>query len=460
MKKINIRPIILIILGGLILLLIAIGIVFRYGILNNPVTLTTLALEKVSEKLDDERTYGRLAEYFADEDTYEMNLNGKIMLPDNMGNLSIDTLLQQDNDREVAFMNFDMKLNNNDLLYLESQMDRQALYLSFKKNANKYYYTNELSYIEGSEIDFDSFTDKFIESFREVVRKEDFIQSEKEILINDISLKTKEYSLKLTTPLVKSIMERFFTKIEYDRELMHEIARDLNKTEIEIKDSFDATLNDINIDSELYYNLYVYKNNVVRFELIDDKNSIVLNDYKNPELNINIVDDFNEKATISIKENMRSWVVDIESSIIKITGSISEEKYDLNIKQEDLELKISGTNDYRVIHDGLKGVLKGNITGTQAGNNINVSYEFNINLREIERVNLKDIYNKVDINNMTPSEEAELQKDIKEIPLVSILVGNLMGSLEEQIQDECCACLDCPDCDVCCDCNNPYLNNY
>lgn len=22
----------------------------------------------------------------------------------------------------------------------------------------------------------------------------------------------------------------------------------------------------------------------------------------------------------------------------------------------------------------------------------------------------------------------------------------------------CCACLDCPECDVCCDCDNPYLN--
>lgn len=26
------------------------------------------------------------------------------------------------------------------------------------------------------------------------------------------------------------------------------------------------------------------------------------------------------------------------------------------------------------------------------------------------------------------------------------------------IEGGCCTCLDCPECDVCCDCANPYLN--
>ena len=26
-------------------------------------------------------------------------------------------------------------------------------------------------------------------------------------------------------------------------------------------------------------------------------------------------------------------------------------------------------------------------------------------------------------------------------------------------KEECCKCLDCPSCDVCCNCKNPYMRN-
>ena len=40
--------------------------------------------------------------------------------------------------------------------------------------------------------------------------------------------------------------------------------------------------------------------------------------------------------------------------------------------------------------------------------------------------------------------------------IISTVLNNQVNTNE----NNCCTCLDCPKCDICCDCNNPYLNKY
>lgn len=44
------------------------------------------------------------------------------------------------------------------------------------------------------------------------------------------------------------------------------------------------------------------------------------------------------------------------------------------------------------------------------------------------------------------------------IAICGVLFALLIAPHLNNIEGGCCTCLDCPECDVCCDCANPYLN--
>lgn len=44
------------------------------------------------------------------------------------------------------------------------------------------------------------------------------------------------------------------------------------------------------------------------------------------------------------------------------------------------------------------------------------------------------------------------------IAICGTLFAFLIAPHLNNIKGSCCTCLDCPECDVCCDCTNPYLN--
>lgn len=44
--------------------------------------------------------------------------------------------------------------------------------------------------------------------------------------------------------------------------------------------------------------------------------------------------------------------------------------------------------------------------------------------------------------------------------IILISVGLIIyDKLNNDTENSCCTCLDCPMCDVCCDCDNPYINS-
>ena len=427
MKKNNTKPIVLSIIGVLIVLLIVVGVIYKLKVVGDPVTLTTIALEELGEKLEDESSYGKMYEFLADNDTVELNMTGNVTMPMDMGTISLDMMMQEDVDKREAIMDLDVKLDGEDAIYLEGQLDKDATYFAFKENSSKYYYLNDLKYPESSEIDVDSFLDKFIESFKESVKKDNFVESEKEIIVNGETITAKQYSLKLTNNLTKTIMDKFFAKIENDKELMGDIVALTDYTEAELKEAFDTMIADVDAseEAEVYYNLYVYRNTAIRYEIADDASTIMIDDYKNAEITIKGTDSYDEEMVMSFKENKNVWDINLTSTDFTMNGSISEDKYSLTLKADGMTIKVDGTNSYKEINDGLDTILKGNISMEQEGTTVTIPYEFNINLKEIEKVTLKNITDKVDINNMTPEQETEFNNDLMQIPLMTMLMGDM-----------------------------------
>ena len=66
----------------------------------------------------------------------------------------------------------------------------------------------------------------------------------------------------------------------------------------------------------------------------------------------------------------------------------------------------------------------------------------------------------VKYNSKQPEEAIVVGKSVYVGALIFICFGiyAICSTLISNNSVGCCTCLDCPECDVCCDCNNPYLN--
>lgn len=66
----------------------------------------------------------------------------------------------------------------------------------------------------------------------------------------------------------------------------------------------------------------------------------------------------------------------------------------------------------------------------------------------------------VKYNSKQPEEAIIVGKSVYIGALIFICFGiyAICSTIINNNNVDCCTCLDCPECDVCCDCNNPYLN--
>lgn len=430
-KNGNARPIILAIIGILIVVLIALGVVYKLRVVGDPVALTTIALEELGDNLENEQNYGLISDFLLDNDTVEANLTGNINMPMELGKLNINMLMQEDVDKKEAVMDLAVNLNGEEAIYLEGQLDREALYFAFKDNATKYYYLNDLTYPEVEELDVDSLLDKFIESFKITVNKDDFIETNKEIEINNEKITAKQYSLKLTNDLSSELFDTFFKKVENDKEIMKELAVLAGDTEEELKREFASLINDIKnseANDELYYNLYVYKNTAVRFEIVDSTSAVLIDEYKYSEVTIKGTDGYDEDIAITLKEADNGWDLKVASKDVAIEGKIAKGAYNLNVITNDMTVKVNGTSEEKELNESVEATLNGNVIIEQQGTSITIPYDFNIKLKEIENVTLKNTTNKVDMSNMTEVQQNEFYSDLMGIPIIEMIMSEQLNT--------------------------------
>ena len=206
-KKSSARKILLTVLGVLIVVFLVIGVYYKLKVAGDPVILTNTALESLSESIEDSENYSNIAKFLADNDEFELTLTGDVTLPMNYGKLGIDLLFQEDSDARDAIMDLELKLNDKKALYLEGELNRNALYFAFDSSESKYYYLSDLVYPEEmEELDLDSLIDKFKSSFRENVKSTDFQESTAKFNVNSKKIDAKKYSLKLTNDLISPFL--------------------------------------------------------------------------------------------------------------------------------------------------------------------------------------------------------------------------------------------------------------
>ena len=426
------KNIVLIIIGVLIVIIGLLGVMWKIR-MSNPVTITTATLRGLAEGVDGKSNLGKLINFMEEADTLETSMTGEVKLPMDYGTVALDMLIQEDADDREAIMDLDVKLNGEDALYVEGQLDRNALYFAFKKNVEKYYYLTDLYYPEIEDIDIDELIDIFITSFGEVVTEKDFSETEKKITVNGEVLTAKQYSLNWTEKISARLLNKVLEKVLLEEDLIEDLAQLTDTTESELRKQIqenitsETALKDMSEEATLVYSLYVYKNKAVRYEFthVDyEEESIYVDNYKYTEFVINGTDDYGDKAIITLKEENNNWSINVDSTDVKVKGSISEEKYDITITAEDTEIVINGTEEYMFARDNIELIEKGNIKITQDGASIEVPYEFKIKLKDIENVAKKNITNKVDINNMTPEEETEFNNVLSQIPIMSLFISN------------------------------------
>lgn len=440
-KKSNIKPIILTIIGLLILLLVALGVFYKMQI-NNPVNLTTAAIKRLGEGLSENSNFGKLIE-FLEDDAIETKMSGNIKLPMEYGTFVFDMLLQEDTEAREAIMDLDLSLNG-EAMHLESQLDQNALYFAFKENASKYYFMKDLYFPEIEEIDYDRIVFYYATSFEEVVSKENFKESKNKITVNDENVNAKKYSLEVNQKLSSTIYNKTIDKILNDGEIINAIAKMGNITASEVKTALidekvaETYLTEMANEPEFLYNIYVAKNKAVRYEFADVENRnnrIYFDNYKNVEFGL-VVDDSYDKINAYLKEQKGEWILKVDSEHLKVNGSISDKNYNVSMKSDYVNLDINGNQDYQFYDDSVNLKEKGNIKISGDGVSLDIPYDFAITFKEIERVNRKNIIDKVDINNMTFEEEEALKNELLQIPLISKFIVTRTPEFEYNYNEE------------------------
>jgi len=428
-KKNYTKPIIIVTIGLLVALLIIIGFAYK-SITNNPVKITSAVLEIIKEGDYLNNNFAKVLDFIEDADALETKMDGKVTLPMDYGVVNLDLLLQNNNDARKALMNLNLDINGSSM-YLEGQLDRNSILFAFKENAPKYYYTTDIQYQEIPDLDYEDIIDYIKESFQEIVKNDDFKESSKNIFINDKNLKTKQYSLGISEQLVARVTNRIVEKVLNDYELVNSIAKISGYTEYEIRAELNNLkvpvdqIPDLNTEIEAFYNIYVSKNRPVRFEFVtsNDDNNLYFDNYQNIEIGFDYTDEYNQKTTLIIKENNDNWTLNLDSEDLQINGTINDNKYYLSLNYGDVSVIIDCTADFAINSNNISILEKGLIKITQSGTSIEIPFEFNIKYKEINKVNFKNIINKVDINNMNSKEAQEFQNELLQIPLISSLIS-------------------------------------
>ena len=247
------------------------------------------------------------------------NINGDVYYEENKYYISANAKNNIDNLNFQIFSNedriyFTVKDVLNSFYYIPSEKQDNKL---LQKDANKI-----INYLE--------------DSINEEITIKDFDKSKETIKLNNTQYKTTKVTLNLTDTLLNNITKTFINKLKNDTELSYSISKMVTMTEDELKEYLDSLIKenkDIKNKKIFSYSIYVYNNQTLRHEIINDNIKYILEDYLDNNRHMNfIISEDNEKVLEIFTEK--------NNNDIKINGTINEKiKFDGKLNRKKDEVK-------------------------------------------------------------------------------------------------------------------------
>ena len=238
--------------------------------------------------------------------------------------------------------------NNIDNLNFQIFSNEDRIYFTVKDVLNSFYYIpSEKQDNKLLEKDANKIINYLEDSINEEITIKDFDKSKETIKLNNTQYKTTKVTLNLTDTLLNNITKTFINKLKNDTELSYSISKMVNMTEDELKEYLDSLIKenkDIKNKKIFSYSIYVYNNQTLRHEMINDNIKYILEDYFDNNRHMNfIISEDNEKVLeiFTEKNNNDIKINGTMNDKIKFNGILNrkkdEVKGNVNIKELDKE---------------------------------------------------------------------------------------------------------------------------
>lgn len=238
--------------------------------------------------------------------------------------------------------------NNIDNLNFQIFSNEDRIYFTVKDVLNSFYYIpSEKQDNKLLEKDINKIINYLEGSINEEITIKDFDKSKETIKLNNTQYKTTKVTLNLTDTLLNNITKTFINKLKNDTELSYSISKMVNMTEDEFKEYLDSLIKenkDIKNKKIFSYSIYVYNNQTLRHEIINDNIKYILEDYFDNNRHMNfIISEDNEKVLeiFTEKNNNDIKINGTMNDKIKFDGKLNrkkdEVKGNVNIKELDKE---------------------------------------------------------------------------------------------------------------------------
>lgn len=404
---------------------------------DDPVKITTKAIRGLKDTIKDAKEESNgMTELLQGKDPVEISTKINLTLPEGYGKYNVNALVQVDSKNEAAKVDVKGKADGKEFINLKALFNDSKLYFKLADTMKNYYYldltevmkeiTENMADLETSvnpelialvnDYDFTKLIDYAADSVDAVLSKDDFDKEKDTILINGKDVKATKYTAKIDQKKAIKIAKAFAKKAVADKDLIKMIALATDETEANIKEMFNELIDAEPENLEEGYILYsVYVSSLGKtlgygFG-VEDMGTITIGQK-------------GDVTTIAVTAGQYTGYINIDEKSddhVVITGSfMGMITAELDIKT-DLDT-IKKNKEY-------KETLDVKFTLSALGQAVKASLNAETTVKKIDKVDVTDVKNAINIEKMTYSEQAQFEREVEKSSLYRLLNG-LFGSQE------------------------------
>ncbi len=452
-KKIN--TIIIGVITSIFIIALGIG-VFMYFNTNSKLILSK-SITKLYDNFLNSNNTNNVVSKILQNNNVEVDSNVDIKIKDStdslsgIENINFDYKYIEDKENEKGSLFIDSKINNEDFIYLESLMKDNKVYYKIKDIMDTYYYSNYefISMLnDNSTEDMKYVLDIVKNSIIKSIDDKDLEKSDTQIKIDNKDTKVKKVSLKITTDLVKKIINNSIDNIKNDNKAMDILSKVLEKYKGEVTtylDSIVSTSSQIDNsdlkDEVIVYNMYVKGlNTTVKHEFVIENFKMQYYDYEDVH-EISMSSEGIKILSLKFEGNESGKISGSMLLSIAVNGEYSKDGIKLNLKsidnstEIDLDIKNNSKDTNNDEEYNFDTTVKMSIKEQQE-EIINVEVTNKGTLRSGKKVEDIDVSDSKNIDEVSEEELNELQEKIQNIPIIKSIMEKANTIMENNALDD------------------------
>ena len=342
-------------------------------------------------------------------------------------------------DLDKSHFVLDLTSDSKPLINLDGAYEKDKMYFKLGDAMKQYYYTkgdyNPLLQVDQA-YDYSSLLDICFEVLKEEITSANFQKSDDRLIIGTGEVKVKKYSATITKEEDYKLNEKLVSLIKGNKDALLALGSLNSYTEEETLNYLDSLLEqDETSKDEVAETLNIYvrgMNEVLLTEIVDKNKSLQFYQYDDVEKIVfdETDDEGNVTSMFTCEKEKDHYNIEYkngEETILSgvVTPSEDGTRLELDFMNNNVVYKLDFMLKEKEITENQKyGVyFDGNVTFAVEGASVTLGIEFDTTFETIENDFDVDLNDAKDIENLSESELLQLQEELLNIPIFSLLTG-------------------------------------